>query len=162
MTGRIGPPATNRPLLLTRTYALVAQIPIAQAERERISNCGAAIIELRQQSVAQTSAATLRRREITQGKQLADKSAGPHGTTRRLLAGNLGTAAFFPSPEEGASFPAPSNIPEDLQCYIAFAIWQELGRPQEAHQGPPSHSLVLDEQAMEEDRMVWQQLASHP
>lgn len=37
-----------------------------------------------------------------------------------------------------------------------------IGRPQEAPQGPPLDSLALDEQAMEEDRMVWQQLANHP
>lgn len=52
----------------------------------------------------------------------------------------------------------PLDIPSSLQRYIAMAINQAIGRPQEVPPGPPIDSLILDDQAMEEDRLAWQQI----
>lgn len=62
--------------------------------------------------------------------------------------------------QEDQAIARPSEIPDNLQRYIAMAINQALARPQEAPLGPPIDSLVLDNHVMEEDRLAWQQIAS--
>lgn len=69
--------------------------------------------------------------------------------------GNVGATTPLPNPQEGLAFVAPSSILGELLWYLLISIRQELGMPQEMPPRPPSDSLVLDQQVVEEDRMSW-------
>ena len=94
---------------------------------------------------------------ITQGKRLADVPRA---------AGATGAAPAPSNPlggqQIGPDMAGTSHFSEDLRRYVSLLVRQYVGnaRPPMDRTGPATDSPVLDDAAMEEDRLAWQQIAT--
>ena len=115
----------------------------------------AAVHQAAPRQVVLCSAEEMRhRQEITQGKQAADvpQAAGalrvaPRAQAPPILMSDLQT---------GPEIVGMSRLSDDLYRYVSLLVRQYVDK----RPGPTTGSPVLDTDMLEEDRLVWQQLAA--
>ena len=139
------------PQMAPPTYSQVAQKPPRQAAARLAASLQAAPRSVRE---------TQRRRDIRQGKQPVD-APRTSGTTG--AAPQAQTPTNPPSGQQGGpEMAGPSHFSEDLRRYVSFLVQQYVGSapPPVDDPGQATGSPVLDDAAMEEDRLAWQQIAT--
>ena len=117
------------------TYAQVAQMPPHQASQRKVEE-------------------TRRRQEITRDKLAADAP--------RVAPRAQGPSISMSDLQLGPEVPSMSHLSDDLRRYVSLLVRQYVEkRPGDLRKsGPTTDSPILDTDMLEEDRLVWQQLAT--
>ena len=130
-----------QPQMAPPTYAQVAQMPPRRSTVRSVEDVH-------------------RRQEITRDKRAADAPRAadlPHVAPRAQ-----GPSTPLSDLQPGPEIPGTSNLSDDLRRYVNLLVRQYVDkRPGNLRKiGPATDNPVLDTDMLEEDRLVWQQLAT--